>query len=371
MSRPNFVALGAVCCSLLVLAARPAPAQSGDPVVVALMTGFNPGANPGMAILNARLQAVFGGSGANPPFASQVFAYTNQSGAAAFIAAQGPTAKVVLIGHSLGAESNFGLAKNVLGPQGIDVDLQISVDYVAFLSRFSPTTPVVPTQILKAYNYHQTSTAFLEPVPSSVILGAARNLNMETVFADTSLTHTTVDCDARVHELVVARIRELFLPPPYPGTDEDVDLFCRTDVLNSPCNPGGGIAVAGVLTSHALQTAAAGQWVTLRTVSPEGDFAGAAFGILGEIFTTGAPPTSILPGLASALTPGAMIMITPGLIQYPPTQFAALPAPGFSVSFCWPTGLVGISVLTQTVILAPNAANGVYATSLGFELRGV
>src|SRR5436190_23777982 len=79
-------------------------AFSQAPIAVALMTGFSPGANPGMAILNGKLQATFGGG--PPTFTSQVFAYTDQSGAASFLAAAGPSARRVLIGHSWGASSN-------------------------------------------------------------------------------------------------------------------------------------------------------------------------------------------------------------------------------------------------------------------------
>jgi hypothetical protein len=371
MSSPRRSLASLGCAFVLATASADALAQSSDPIAVALMTGFIPGANPGMAILNGKLQAAFGGGGSNPPFSSQVFAYSNPAGAAAFLAAAGPNAKRVMVGHSFGAQGNFTTATNHLGPMGLHADLQISVDFVAQSSPFAATSPTVPAQILLAYNYHQTSTVFLEPVPSFNIIGAERNLNMESVFADSTLTHTSVDDDARVHELVIARVRELFQPPPFPGTDEHLDLFCRIDELNVPCVPSSGIATPGVLTSHALQLAGAGDWVTFRTLSPEGDFSGSFFGILGEIFVTGAPPAPALPGLASSLAPGTLIMITPGLIQYPPTTFDALPAAGFTPQFCWPTGLVGVSVLVQTVVIDAAASNGVFATSLGFELRGV
>jgi hypothetical protein len=356
---------------LLLALLGPVAAHAQDPIAVALMTGFNPGANPGMAILNTKLQATFGGGGGLPPFSSQVFAYTNQSGAATFLAAAGPSAKRVLIGHSWGASSNFTLAQNVLGPMGIDVELQISVDWVSQSNPLSATTPTVPPQILLAYNYHQTSTAFLEPVPSHTILGVKRNLNMETVFADGSIVHTSIDNDLRVYELVVARIRELFIPPPFPGTDEHLDLFCRIDALNVACNPGGGIAVPGVLAQHALQPVQTGQWITLRTLSPEGDFANSLFGVLGEVFVTGAPPVSAVPGVASSLDPAQLIMLTPGSIQVPPSSFALLPGAGADFTVCWPAGLAGVSVLIQTVVVDSSAQNGFFATSLGLELRGI
>ena len=349
----------------------PLAAQTQPPIAVALMTGFNPGANNGMTMLNMKLQTVFGGGAPLPPFSSQVFPYTDQTGAANFLSAAGPNALRVLIGHSWGANSNFTLAQNVLGPMGMPVALQVSVDWVSQSNPFQATTPTVPVAIQLAYNYHQTSTTLFEPVPSNTVIGAARNLNMETVFADTSLIHTTVDCDERVHYLIVARIRELFMPEPFPGTGEHLDLFCRRDVLNVACNFGSGIVVPGVLTQDAVQTVQAGGWVTLRTLSPEGDFSTKPFGILGEVFATGATPVPVMPGIASSLTFGSLILITPGLVQAPPTMFAPLPAAGFDFSVCWPAGFAGTSVLLQTVVIDAAAQNGAYATSLGIEIRGI
>lgn len=359
-----------MCGLLLAAILGPLCAQSQDPIAVALMTGFSPGANPELNVLNAKLQTAFGGGSPLPPFTSQVFAYTNQSGAASFLAAAGPNARRVLVGHSWGASSNFTLAQNILGPMGLNVALQISLDWVSQTNPFSATTPTVPAQILLAYNYHQTSTQVLEPVPSNTIIGAARDLNVETVFADSSIVHTSIDGDPRVHELVIARVRELFEPPPYAGTGEHLDLFCRRDVLNVPCNPGAGIGVAGVLAQHPVQQVSAGQWVTLRTLSPEGDFSNQLFGILGELFATGATPVPALPGIASSLNPANIFLITPGALQSPPSFFAPLPATGFDLSLCWPAALSGTSVLLQTVVIDPSAQNGLYASSLGIELAG-
>jgi hypothetical protein len=357
--------------SFLLAAVLTAAASAQAPIAVALMTGFNPGANPGMAILNTKLQAAFGGGAPLPPFSSQVFAYTNQSGAAAFLSAAGPGAQLVLVGHSWGASSNFTLAQNQLGPLGLNVALQISVDWVSQSNPFTATTPTVPPQILLAYNYHQTSTQFLEPVPSHTIIGAARNLNMEIEFADTGVVHTSVDDDDRVHALVIARIRELFSPPPFPGTGEHLDLFSRIDTLNVGCNLGSGISAAGVLRQDPIQTVQAGQWVTLRTVNAEGEFANQPSGILGEIFATGSPPAPALPGIASGLAPGSIFLITPGSAQLYPFSLAPLAPGGFNFSTCWPAGLAGTSVLIQTVVVSPAAQNGTYASSFGIELRGI
>jgi hypothetical protein len=360
-----------VVCVVGLLGAIVGPVAAQDPIAVVLMTGFSPGANPELGVLNAKLQAEFGGGSPMPPFTSQVFTYTNQSGAASFLAAAGSNARRVLIGHSWGASSNFTLAQNVLGPMGFNVHLQISLDWVSLTMPFTATVPTVPPQIAVALNYCQTSTQLFEPVPSQTILGAARNLNMEGVFADPSIVHTSLDGDDRVHALVIERIRELFVAPPFPGTGEHLDLFCRRDTLIVACNPGAGISVAGVLSQQAVQEVQAGQWVTLRTISPEGDFATDPSGILGEIFATGATPVPALPGIASSLDPTSIFLLTPGMLQAPPASFAPLPGAGLDFTVCWPAGLAGTSVLLQTVVVDPSAQNGIYATSQGIELRGI
>ena len=143
------------------------------------------------------------------------------------------------------------------------------------------------------------------------------------------------------------------------------------DTLNVACNPGSGFAVAGVLSQRPQQPVQAGQWVTVRTLSPEGDFASAYFGILCEGFATGAPPAPLLNGVASSLDPTAIFMVGPGGISPPPFSLYPLPAGGFDVSVCWPAGLVGGSVLMQTVVVDPSAQNGFFATSSGIALEGV
>jgi hypothetical protein len=138
-----------------------------------------------------------------------------------------------------------------------------------------------------------------------------------------------------------------------------------------PCTPTSGIASAGVLTQRAVHQIAPSQWVTLRTISPEGELDGEIFGILGEAYATGATPLPALPGLASSLAPASLILLTPSALQAPPTTFDPFPTPGFQISFCWPSGLSGTSFLLQTVVVTPIAANGVFATSNGMELRAL
>ena len=344
---------------------------AGGTVVVILMTGFNPGANPGLQILQGKIQAAFA-SGGNPQLNSQVFAYTDLAGATNLIASVPSIGKIVLIGHSWGAAATFDLAANHIGPLGLTADLAIAIDWVSPASPFSPTTPPVPTEIATALNFHQVSTAFLEPVPSSQIIGAKRNLNMEVLYNDTSLTHTSIDNDLRVHERIIDRILELVNGTVYPGTDEDLDTLCRVDALVNPCQPGAGIAVAGILSDTPVLSVSAGDWISLRAISPEGVFTAGATGIVGEIYPTISPPTPLVPGIASSLTLNSMFAISPaGGFQLFPFAFSPMPGNGFDTALCWPAGAQGFSVILQTIVVDPAANNGLFASSRGIELRGI
>ena len=366
-SRPGL----AVFLAMLVLgSATGIPVGGQVPVTVALLTGFNPGANPGMVQLQAKLQAEFGFDPGQITWSSQVFAFSNTGGATNFLAAAGPGSRRVLIGHSFGASSSFAVAQNGLGPLGLLADLQISVDWVSQTSPFNATTPTVPPAIVRAFNYHQTSTGFLEPVPSATILGAERNVDLEVSFNDPSIAHTSIDCDPRLHELVIARIRELIGPRPFPSTGDPVDLFVRRDTLNVPGQPAGGIAIPGVLSERAIQPVSGDQWVTIRTVAPDGAFLGAPFGILGEVFPTGLAPSPLIPGLASSLDPATIFLLAPGGIQAPPQFAPPLPGNGFETALSWPVGLGGLSVLLQSIALGANSGNGIYATSPAIALVG-
>jgi len=343
----------------------------GNGMVVALFTGFFAGSNPGLQILEGKLQAALGNDPQHP-FASQVFTHLQPAQAASWIASFGAVDHVVLIGHSLGAETAFGVASQLLGPQGIQVDLALCLDFVALTSPFSPTMPVVPAAVTSAYNYHQNSTGFLEPVPAATIVGATRNVDVEILFDDAGITHTSIDCDPRMHAVLLTRLRALRGDLVHPGTGEDVDTLVRVDVLNVPCQPALGTAQAGVLSDTPFVPAAAGDRLTLRAVSPAGTFAGAPFLVLAEFHLTGVTPQPLLPGLASSLNPYTVYAVTAGpSLQAPPFTPAPLPAAGFTFSFCWPPGLGGTSLLLQSIAVSPQTANGIFASSAAVCVQGL
>ncbi len=371
-TRDPFISFRRAALCMALCSGFAAAQLAAPPIVVAVISGFNAGANNGMTALRARLVLEFAnGSQGAPAIYVEHFTYLNVVGAANWMASYGTFATRVIVGHSFGGNASHALHQTYLAPQGLDVALQVSIDHVVPSSPFGATTISLPAGLPNAYHYFQTSTSFLEPVPVLNIVGTKRNVNAETLCGDAGVTHTSIDDDVRIHSAVVEHVRDLFAPNVFPSTGERLDMLTRIDTLNTPCVATSGIAAAGHLRGLELQPVAGGRLVTLRTVAPEGDFAGVPFGIIGQFVPTPLMPQPILPGLASDLTQGTIFLVTTTGLQSPPSMFAPLPAPGFSTSFCWPTGLSGFSLLVQGVAVTTAAANGLYATSGAIELRGI
>ena len=88
---------------------------------------------------------------------------------------------------------------NFLAPDGVDVDLTVQIDSV---SNFDPgSNNQLPFNVDVGFNYYQDSTGFLEPQGVDVVQGAT-NINTEVLFNDTSITHTSIDNDPRLHAVI-------------------------------------------------------------------------------------------------------------------------------------------------------------------------
>lgn len=353
-----------------------ARAQSANPLTVALMTGFLAGPVPGLSILENKLQAEFGSGMVSQVFPFNFFNPGQQAAnTGAWILSQPSPGPIVVIGHSLGAESAIAVAANQLAMAGIGVDLLVSLDYVALSSPCQPTMPTAPSTAVTTLNYFQESTGFcpIDWRSSSMVLGAAENVSMEFLFDDSAITHTSIDCDERVHQLVIDRIRELLQPEPYPGTGDDLALLGRVDVFAVPCQPGSGVVSAGILAETPIQQVLGGSRVTLRAITPEHSFTGSPFALIGEFVpTTGLPGAPVVPGFfVDPAAPGAFVLNSAGLQVLPSVVLVPLAGGAYDFEFCWPVGLAGNSLLLQSVVLDPAAMNGIFATSSGLELRGL
>lgn len=169
----------------IVAAAAPASAQR---LVAVLFTGF--GAIPGGAGLDeleAALLDRFGGDPARP-YSSRVFAYTEESAAFAFVDGFPDLDRLVVIGHSFGADASIELVTDLLAPAGIPVDLLIQLDSVGLGDE------VLPAGVALGLNYYQVSTSLFEPQGETFVAGS-ENFQVEVLYgvSDADITHTTIE----------------------------------------------------------------------------------------------------------------------------------------------------------------------------------
>ena len=179
--------------AILSFSAVPAYA---DNLTIVLFTGFLASLdnNPGLNTLNETLMAEFASVGVN----SQVFEHHEVEDAMDFVNQhlQGSCC-LILIGHSFGAAAALELARD-LSPAGIMVNLTIQLDTVDL----GVDDQTLPANVLRGINYFQISTFPFEPQGAMHVEGAT-NINVETLFGDTSITHTNIDNDTRLHDRIV------------------------------------------------------------------------------------------------------------------------------------------------------------------------
>lgn len=215
----------ALICTILFFVAFLAANSSfanNNRKVVALFTGFS-GSSGGTGIedLDSQLQSVFGSDPA-VPFSSRVFGYSDQTSAFNFISSFSDTRDLIIIGHSLGGDAVIELTKDYLLPVNKFVDLTIQIDSVGVGDE------LIPGNVIKAFNYYQISTGLLEPQGATNVVGAT-NINVESLFSDNTITHTSIDDDQRLQDLIVSEIQTIQM-----GTTEQNPLLPWAPDANQP-----------------------------------------------------------------------------------------------------------------------------------------
>jgi pimeloyl-ACP methyl ester carboxylesterase len=204
--------------SFLIAALLVGPGFAATTQVV-LFTGFlaGPGPNTGMDLLNTRL-AIAG----IPDYLGQVFEWDEHDAALDWVElhAEG-RGTLVLVGHSFGGNSALQLADDYLSP--LTVDLTVQIDPVK--NFIAGENDVLPGNVEVGFNYYQISTGFLEPQGEDFVSGAI-NINAEVLFNDTTITHTSIDDDARLHARIAANILAN-LNPASADFDDDADVDGR------------------------------------------------------------------------------------------------------------------------------------------------
>jgi hypothetical protein len=174
------------------------PSSAGITQVV-LFTGFGagPGPNTGMDLLNSRLATA-----GIPDYLGRVFQWNEHDAAFGWVEQYVDSrTTLVLIGHSFGGNSTLQLAGDYISP--VTVDMTVQIDPVK--NFISGSNDKLPPNVEVGFNYYQISTSFFEPQGEDVVVGAT-NINVEVLFNDTSITHTSIDDDHRLHARIAENI---------------------------------------------------------------------------------------------------------------------------------------------------------------------
>lgn len=204
-----FLSGSAIALGMLIVAMPPVYAAR---LVATLFTGFSASSGSsdgpsGMETLNTTLQNTFGGN-PNMPFSSQVFSWTEAQAAFNFINGFNDICCLVLIGHSFGGDTAIDdLATDLLLPNNRMVDLTIQIDSVG------NGDEQLPRNVKMGINYYQISTGSFEPQGEQNVMGAM-NINVEQLFNDNTITHTSIDDNPRLHQLIVSNISTKCVPEP-------------------------------------------------------------------------------------------------------------------------------------------------------------
>jgi hypothetical protein len=188
---------------------------------VVLFTGFlaGPGPNTGMDLLNTSLAAA-----GIPDYLGQVFEWDEHDAAFDWVKLHAASrGTLVLIGHSFGGNSALQLADDYLSPLEVTVDLTVQIDPVK--NFIAGANDVLPGNVEVGFNYYQISTGFFEPQGEDFVSGAT-NFNVEVLFNDTNITHTSIDDDLRLFARITANILAN-LNPYSADYDEDGDVDGR------------------------------------------------------------------------------------------------------------------------------------------------
>lgn len=201
-------ALPCLMLAVVLTVAKPAAAD----IVTVLFTGFNPDSPSGMDFLNADLADRFANDYPSLTFSGQVFAYDQRQDALNFINGFTDIDQLFLVGHSWGGNALIRLAEQLLLPNGISVDASFQIDSVDIFD-FGLEDDVLPANVETGYNYYQIATEPFEPQGETFVLGAT-NINVEVLFNDTTITHTSIDNDLRLYDVIYNNMQTSLVPEP-------------------------------------------------------------------------------------------------------------------------------------------------------------
>ena len=183
-------------------------------IVTVLFTGFlSPVPGSGMEALDMTLSDLFATEFPDLNYSGQAFEYTQKQDALDFINSFDEIDRLYLAGHSFGGSSLIQLAENMLAPLNMSVDLTFQIDSVDnFLG--PPPDDVLPDNVKAGYNYYQISTGGIFEPQGEMFVAGAININVEILFNDPSITHTSIDDDPRLHNEIFNNMKANIIPEP-------------------------------------------------------------------------------------------------------------------------------------------------------------
>ncbi len=200
--------LGLAALAIFWGTARPVHAD----IVTVLFTGFNPGSPSGMDALNLDLASRFAAEFPGRTYNGMVFGYNQRQQAFDFINGVSDIDQLFLVGHSWGGNALIRLAEQQLLPNGMPVDATFQIDSVDIFD-LGLGDDVLPANVDRGFNYYQIATGLLEPQGEMFVLGAM-NINVEVLFNDPFITHTSIDDDVRLYNEIYANMRLVVIPEP-------------------------------------------------------------------------------------------------------------------------------------------------------------
>ncbi len=193
---------------ILFCAFLPSAVPARADVIAVFFAGFSfPAVDPattGMNDLNVYLNDRFINEVPEVSYSGKAFSYNDRDGALEFIESFSTIDTLFVLGHSFGGHAALQLASIELDAIGMTVDRTFQIDSVdIFLPPQSDTDDILPENVNIGFNYYQVANADLQ---GEMDVAGAININVEELFNDTSITHTSIDNDERLYNEIFDRM---------------------------------------------------------------------------------------------------------------------------------------------------------------------
>lgn len=143
----------------------------------------------------------------------------------------------------------------------------------------------------------------------------------------------------------------------YGGTGED--LLLATAVGGGPLSTG---------PSNEVKTAPGGSLLEFNVSSPGGTFDLQGYWLVGDLFSTGTPPSPLPQFPELWFSPSSYFLLVSG-IPTPIGSPVILPNAGSSTYIVAPINLGGVSIIVQGLVVSSSVANNIYAATDAHEIQ--